>query len=135
LFEPKIQMSIEEFQRLGAWIAREKRPDSAMTIIAIALGSRSGDFVGPNTGKGFIACMELLKAFPEMQNLLPLVATLVPGFAVLMPHWGELTELYQRSQVENVGQAGGYASQINRVIQEVLRPMRNGDLDVPKKLV
>jgi hypothetical protein len=128
-------MSIEEFQRLGTWIAKENRPDSAMTIIAIALGSRTGDFVGPNTSRGFIACLELFKAFPEMEKLLPLVATLVPGFAVLMPYWVELTELYQRSQVENVGQLGGYASQINRLILEVLRPMRNGDLDVPKKLV
>lgn len=128
-------MSLEEFQRLGDWIARGNRPASAMTIVAIALGSRTGDFEGPNTSRGFIACLDLLKSFPEMQKLLPLVTELVPGFAVLMPHWSELTELHERSQVENVGQVGGYASQINRRIQELLRPMRNGDLDVPKKLV
>lgn len=124
-------MNIAEFQRLGAWIAKENRPGSAMTIIAIGLGARTGDFVGPNTSNGFSSCLALLKAFPAFEKHLPLVAELVPEFGVLMPHWAELTELHQQSQVEQIGQVGGYASQINRRIQELLRPMRNGVRNVP----
>lgn len=120
-------MNIDDFQRLGQWMAKAPRSASSMTMVSIAMGARSGSFVGPSGSKGFAGCADLIDAFPDMAKELPTIAALVPGFAVLLPHWEELMEIHRESRNENSGLIGGHASRLNRRIQELLRPLRRGE--------
>lgn len=119
-------MNIDDFQRLGQWMAKEPRSPSSMTMVSIAMGARSGNFVGPSGSKGFSSCADLIDAFPEIAKELPTIAALVPGFAALLPHWEELTAIHRESRTERSGLIGGYASRLNHRIQELLRPLRRG---------
>jgi hypothetical protein len=87
--------------KVGIWFGEGKGVGvSARTIAAIAIGIEKGDWDCPHDADDFGRCYRLLVKIPELRAALPLVAEKCPQFAPLVEIWDELTDLYEKDQLE-----------------------------------
>jgi hypothetical protein len=80
-----------------AWIANGDTGTSSLTIWAVMMGRRSphGRFDAPHDPSDFGRCYRLLNVMPSWRARLGEVAARCKAFAPLVPHWDELTALYE----------------------------------------